>query len=298
MKNIFKLVIISCLFTGSFSACTKDIVTDKFTKMPPKAISMQVLDQEPVISGDTAYFSIMASDPESKIVKFSVEHQSEFEGYLSQTTVRVADSVEVNDKGEFSRPVNSILINYPIKGTKNAGEILTVKFTFTDQAGNTFSVSASKIVVNYRTNSSQEFLFASRPFYNFYTGKAYASALIDDNETFRDSLDVFWVRQIGIQYLCSPNSDKAADFFANVPSVNYQQSKMKATKFIKLDGLTLNDVNDKILGNMDFTNAVDVIVLEHNAVYGVLLQDGRRAALETQIYSTVYSRVRSKYQIN
>lgn len=115
MKNIFKLIITSCLSTAVFSACTKDVVTDKFTKMTAKAISMQVLDQEPVIAGDTAYFAILASDPESKIVKFSVEHQSEFEGYVSLTTVQVADSVEVNDKGEFSRPVNTILINYPIK---------------------------------------------------------------------------------------------------------------------------------------------------------------------------------------
>lgn len=298
MKNIFKLFIISFLAATIFSACTKDVVTDKFTKMPAKAISMQVLDQEPVISGDTAYFSILASDPESKIVKFSVEHQSEFEGYMSLVTTQVADSVQVNDKGELSKPVNTILINYPVKGTKKAGDILTAKFTFTDQAGKTFSVSASKIVVNYRTNAKQEFLYASRPFYNFYTGKAYSRTVLNNNDTFRDSLDVFWIRENGIQYLCSPNSDKTAEYFSNVPSVNYVQSEMRATKFIKLDGLTLNDVDDKVLENMDFTNGVDVIVLEHNAVYGVLLQDGRKAALETQIYSTVYSRVRSKYQIN
>lgn len=279
------------------SSCIKNVL-DKQDKLPAKVMSMQLLDPEPIVAADTGYFPIFASTSGAKFVKFSVEHSSNFQGFISKTFFQVANDVIVNANGEFSKPVASILLNYPIKASLNTGEILTVKFTFTDEDGSAISVSASKKVVNFKTNAAQEFLFVTRPFYNFYTGKASAPSVLNNNNPIRDSLDVFWLRENGIQYLLSPDANKTAQYFATMPTVSYNQSLMRHTKFIKLNGRTLNDIDDEAFAAMDFTNATDVIVLEHKALYGVLLQNGRKAALDTEIYLTIYSRVRSRYQIN
>lgn len=293
MKNLFKISFI--LLVPLFFSCEKNILSGDGEKLKPSVLPLQLVEQAPIIATDTGYFPILASNTEAPFIKFSVEHMSDFEGFIDQTIVEVAEGITVDNKGNFSEPVSTVLIKYPVKATKKAGDILTVKFTFTDKNGNTVSGTASKIVVNFRTNGSKEFLYGSRPWYSFVTGNAYSKSSIADT-SLNENLEVFWIRKDGVQYLCSPNSEETAAEFVGDP--DYDQSEVHTTKFIKLDGISFAEVGDATFENMDFSNAVDVIVLQDGGLYGVLLQDGRRAVMATEIYATRYSRVTSKYQIS
>lgn len=293
MKIIYFKLFLILLIPFCFS-CKKNALSGDGGSLKPSVLSLQIQDQQPIIATDTGYFPVLASNIKSPITKFSVEHMSDFEGFLDKVIVELPNGVTIDNNGNFSEPVTTALIRYPVKATTTAGDILTVKFTFTDVNGNSLSTTASKIVVNYRSNGTKEFLYGSRPWYNFITGKSYSKSSITDTAV-NENLEVFWVRKDGIQYLCSPNSNKTAAEFTGNP--DYDQSEMHETKFIKLEG-SLDDVGDDTFKNMDFTNAVDVIVLEDKGLYGLLLQNGKKAVMATEIYANVYSRVTSKYQIS
>jgi hypothetical protein len=297
MKNIIKFTWISSIILLTIS-CSSEYEMSNDLKFSFQALSMQILEEEPLIAKDTGYFSLTASNPSGKIVKLSVNHLTDFEGLIENTNVQVPYDVKVNSQGEFSRPISTILLQYPIVATAVPGEILSAEFTFTDDNGNIAKVSASKKVVNFKTNGSQQFLFVSRPLHSFYTGLSYGAALAEATTTFKDSLDIFWSRTDGIQYLSSPDSETAADEFSTrYATTNYVQSDMQNIKIIKLD-VSLAEVDDDFFANMDFSSGVDTIVVDDGAVYGVLLSDGRKAAIEIQIYFTQFSRVRSKVQVS
>lgn len=291
-KSIVALII--CLSVISITSCKKNVLTGDKDLLPATALSMQILENEPIIAADTGYFTVLASTSGAKFMKLSVHRTPDFEGFMEETITQVADSVTVDANGNFSEPVSTILIKYPMVATTKPGDVLLAKFTFTDGKGKTVSASASKIVVNFRTHSKQEFFYASRPWYSFNAGKAYSKASIGNDEL-KDELEVYFFRKNGIRYFCSPDADEAAAEMTSITA--YDQNEVHTTKIIKLEGLTFNDVEDATFAAMNFTEAVDVVELEDKTVYGILLQDGRKAAFETVYYSTIYSRVRSKIQI-
>lgn len=298
MKAIIKFTWISSIILLIFS-CSPENEMDNNIEFPFQALSMQILEEEPLIAKDTGYFTLTASNPNSKITKLSVNHLTEFEGLMERTIVQVPNDISLNAQGELSRPVSTVVLQYPVVATSVPGDVLTAEFTFTDEEGKAAKASASKKVVNFKTNGSPEFLFVSRPLHSFYTGRSYSAINADATGTFKDSLDIFWSRTDGIQYLSSPGSETAANEFASrYSTVNYVQSEMQNIKIIKLDGLSLIDVDDELFANMDFSSGVDSIVVDDGAVYGVLLSDGRKAAIEIDIYLTQYSRVTSKVQIS
>src|SRR5690606_35136410 len=115
-------------------------------------------------------------------------------------------------------------------------------------------------------------------------------------EGIRNNLEVYWVMKTGqVHFMCSPDSDETAASFST--DVRYVRSAMHHTRFIKLDNVQFSDVGDEVLTNMDFTNSSDVIQVENNGLYGILLHDGRKAVVfATQYSATIYQLI-SIYQV-
>lgn len=296
MKNINYY---TALFVASLllSACSVEDQLDDTHKLSFQA-KVMIADPMPVIAQDTGYFSVLVSHPFGLVQGFTVDHTTDFHGFIDQTIITVSNNVTVSTSGAFSEPVKTAVINYPVKASSTPGDILEAKFSFLDTKGETTSATARMIVVNFRTFGALQWLFATRPLHSFHTGLSYGAALAAD-ETFKDSLDVFWFRENLIHHLASPDADRTAQEFATrYATVNYQQSAMNRSRFIKLpEGTTLADVGDDTFAAMDFSNALEVIEGEHLAIYGVLLHDNRKAALEFNI-SGANSRVRSKVQVS
>lgn len=274
-------------------SCRKNTLESDL-KLEPTVLPLQINEPDPVIAQDTGSFPIIASTTGTPFTKFIVEHQSNFPGFIGMTKVKVPEDVTVDENGNFSRPVTTVVLDYPVKATGKAGDILAVKFTFVDENGKSVSATASKIVVNFKSNNTKRYFYASRPWYSFNDGNTYSKTSIG-LETVKDNLEIFWFMKSGVQYMCSPNSDEAAAAFVNNPI--YDQSQVHQTKFIKLDNTQFADVGDEFLESMDFTNAVNVIQLDDKTLYGVLLQDGRKAVLYATRYSATISQVISKYQV-
>jgi hypothetical protein len=295
MKNhIYVFVILSLV---GFISCSVDDQLDESIQLEFNAKAMNTVEFEPLIALERGYFSVLVSHPRGLVSSVSVTHQSEFQGFLEESLVLIANDVTIDANGRFSEPVPTAMIKYPVTGTSTPGDILEASFTFTDTKGNTVSTSAKKIIVNFKTFGALEWLFLTRPLHSFRTGLSYA-AVNAANVTLRDSLDVFWFRENLIHHLASPNADRTKQEFAlRYGTVNYQQSAMRRSRFIKLPaGITFADVNDQTFADMDFSNAVEVIAGEHLALYGVLLHDNRKAVLELTV-SGANGRVRSKVQV-
>jgi hypothetical protein len=295
MKKYIFIYLLVCI---SHMSCSVDKQLDDSVQLGFSAKAMNIADPDPIIALSRGHFSVLISHPWGKIKSFTVKHNSNFQGFLSETIVSVAVGVTVDANGVFSEPISTAIIKYPINGTAKAGEILEAEFVFTDSDGKSVSVVSRKKVVNFKSFGTQQFLYQTNPLHSFYTGLSYNAASVNKNSTFRDSLDVFWYRENNTQYLASPNSNRTAqEFLIRYASVPFPQALMKQSRFIKLEGITLANVSDETFAGMDFTNATEIIEGVHNSVYGVLLQDGRKAALEFQLYLTTYSRVRSKVQV-
>lgn len=297
MKQVYYFLIVCIFSTAILGSCTKS----KFkadAKFEPSVLSMQILDPEPIVALEKGVYPVIASTNGSMFTKFTAEHLSAFEGFIGETKVLVPDDVTVDANGNFSRPVSTVVLRYPMQATGKAGDILTVKLHFIDTKGKSVSTEASKIVVNFRTNTTKKYFYATTPWYNFNTGTSYSKVSIGTAEdAIKENLEAFFVLKTGVQYMCSPDADMtAASFTANDP--NYQRSVVHHTRFIKLDGAQFGDVDDNFLESMDFTNSVDVIELFDKTLYGVLLQDGRRAVIYATFYSATISQVISIFQVS
>ena len=296
MKQIYYFLIVCIFATAILSSCSKNELRPD-TKFEPTALSLQILDPEPIVALEKGVYPVIASGNGSTFTKFTAEHMSDFEGFMAETTVLVPDDVTIDANGNFSRPVSTVVLRYPIQATGKAGDILTAKLTFIDTKGKSISTEASKIVVNFRTNNTKKYFYSSTPWYNFNKGISYNKNSIGTAEDdIKNNLEAFHKVKTGVQYMCSPDSDETASSFIN--NSNYDQSLAHHTRFIKLDNIQFGDVNDKVLESMDFANSVDVIELEDKTLYGVLLQDGRKAVLYATRYNATISQVISIYQVS
>lgn len=287
----------SVLIVFLLAACKKDTFK-AVTKFEPSVASLQVIEPEPIVAGENGNFPVIASTNGAPFTKFSVDHIGDFEGFADQTKILVPDDLTVDASGNFSRPANTVVLQYPIKASTRGGDTLKVRLNFTDKDGKTISTEASKFVVNFRTNNTKRYFYSTTPWYNFNTGTSYSKvSIFTAAEQIRNNLEVYWVMKTGqVHYMCSPDSDETAASFAS--DSRYVRSNMHHTRFIKLDNIQITDVNDAVLEGMNFTNSTDVIELENNGLYGVLLQDGRRAVVFATKYSATIYQLTSVYQVN
>lgn len=293
MKKANYYLTIFIVLIAMLGSCKKSVLQSD-VKLAPTVLPLQINDPDPILAKDTGSFPIIASTTGAPFTKFIPEHLTNFEGYIGKTLVQVPEGVTVDENGNFSRPVSTVVLRYPVKATSTSGDLLTVKFTFVDEKEKSVSATASKIVVGYKTNSTKKYFYATTPWYNFNTGTSYSKTSIGV-APLKDNLEVFWFIKSGVQYMCSPNADAAAAAFLNNPI--YVRSQVHNTRLIKIDNVQFSDVGDDFLKNMDFTNSVDVIQLDDKTLYGVLLQDGRRAVIYATRYSATISQVISIYQI-
>ena len=296
MRQKYYYLIASVLLVVISGSCKKGTFKAK-TTFAPSVASLQVVDPEPIVAGESGTFPVIASTNGAPFTKFSIDLLGDFEGFTGQTAVLVPDDVTVDANGNFSRPATTIVLEYPIKASSKGGDILRARFSFTDQGGGTISTEASKMVVNFRINNTKRYFYSSAPWYNFNTGTSYSKvSIFTAAEDIRNNLEIFWVMKTGqVHFMCSPDSDETAASFAT--DVRYVRSEMHHTRFIKLNNVQFQDVDDKVLTDMDFANAADIIQLENNGLYGVLLQDGRKAVVfATQYSATVYQLI-SIYQV-
>ena len=293
MKKAHYYFTIFIVLIAILSSCKKNVLQSD-TKLAPTVLPLQINDPDPILAKDTGSFPLIASTTGAPFTKFIPEHLTNFVGFLGKTQVLVPEGVTVDENGNFSRPVSTVVLRYPVQATVTAGDLLTVKFTFVDEKEKSVSATASKIVVGYKTNSTKKYFYATLPWYSFNKGLSYSKTSIG-LDTVKDNLEVFWFIKGAVQYMCSPNADAAASAFLNNPI--YDRSQVHNTRFIKINNVQFSDVGDDFLKNMDFTNSVDVIQLDDKTLYGVLLQDGRRAVIYATRYSATISQVISIYQV-
>lgn len=296
MKQVYYFLIVCIFSTAILGSCKKNNFKAD-TKFEPTVLSMQILDPEPIVALEKGAYPVIASTTGSPFTKFSAEHLSEFEGFIGETTILVPDDLTIDANGNFSRPASTIVLRYPMKATGKAGDMLTVKLNFIDGKGKSVSTEASKVVVNFRTNNTKKYFYSTTPWYNFNTGISYnknSIGIVEDD--LNDNLEAFHIVKTGVQYMCSPDADETAAAF--VGNSNYDQSLVHHTRFIKLDGTQFGDVDDDFLESMDFSNSVDVIEIVDKTLYGVLLQDGRKAVIYATHYSATISQVISIYQVS
>ncbi len=86
-------------------------------------------------------------------------------------------------------------------------------------------------------------------------------------------MDVFWFRDNNIMYMSSPNSPRTAQEMAlRYKTVVFNIEEMNSTKIIKLEGITLVEIDDKAFAKMDFSNAVTIIEAEKMLFMGYSLK--------------------------
>jgi len=297
MKQKYIYRVASALLVLLVGGCEKDTFKAQ-TEFEPSVASLQVVDPEPIVSGTNGSFPVIASTNGAPFTKFSVDHTGDFQGFIGQTTVLVPDDLTVDEHGNFSRPANTIVLQYPITASSKGGDILAAKFNFTDVDGNTISTEARKKVVNFRTNNTQRYFYSTLPWYNFNTGTTYSKvSIFTADEAIRNNLEIYWILKTGqVNYMASPDSEETADAFRT--DARYVREEMHHTRFIKLENIQFSEVDDDVLTNLDFTNSTDIIQLENGGLYGVLLQDGRKAVVSARQYSATIFQLTSIYQVS
>ncbi len=296
MKQINYFLFVCIFSIVLLSSCTKTKYGAE-TTFKPTAASLHVVEPEPIISNERGVFPVIASTNGAPFTSFKVEHLTDFEGFPNEIKIHVPDDVTIDANGNFSRPSKTVVVEYPMVAKGKAGNLLSARFTFTDQDGKTVSTEATKIVVNFKTNPTKRYFYATTPWYNFNTGMSYSKATIGTGtEEVKKHLDIYWVRKAPDNWMVSPNSDLAAASLTG--TAGYDRATAPHSRFIKIGDVAIGDVDDNFLENMDFTNSVDEIKLEDKVLYGVLLQDGRKAVVYCTVYSATINQIISTYQVS
>lgn len=268
-KNI---IILLLLFIGiSCLSCSVEKQLDESLKLGFIVKPMNTVDPEPIIALNDGTFDILASNPSGAIVSFTVKHSSDFPGTVAGTQVLVANNVTVDAQGKFSEPCPTVLIKYPIQAIGKSGDILEAQFSFTDTKGNVVSTKSRKTIVNFKSWNTLRYFYQTMPFYSFYTGLSYRAT--STKPALKDTMDVFWFRDNNIMYMSSPNSPRTAQEMAlRYKTVVFNIEEMNSTKIIKLEGITLVEIDDKAFAKMDFSNAVTIIEAEKMLFMGYSLK--------------------------
>ncbi len=269
--------------------------------------------------GDTIRFKVFAStnDIIERMELTNATH--DFSKMMLEGSIRyeiLDDTIFIDENGYFSRPVSSIVVNYPIiVGRELLQQIVGMDFTFHTNKGVSASTRAQMKVINFMDNTEKKdiygflqetrkpademesptdtikILLSGTPFYSSELHSVYSTGSLqeepaDDGKIHGaelvDYIDVFQYIDIENDSVChfySPDNievQKIIDRF----EIPYDHRQMRHTRFINLGPeFDYENAEDPQIEALDFASATDIVRFTYDDNIAFLTQDGRKGIM-------------------
>ena len=269
--------------------------------------------------GDTIRFKVFAStnDIIERMELTNATH--DFSKMMLEGGIRyeiLKDTIFLDEKGYFSRPVSSIVVNYPIiVGRELLQQVVGMDFTFHTNKGVTAGARARMKVINYMDNTEKKdvygflqetkkpasemesptdtikLLLAGTPFYSSKLHATYSTGNLseepkDDGKPHGaelvDYIDVFQFIDVEADSVChfySPDNievQKIIDRF----KIPYDHQQMRHTRFLNLGAeYAYKTAEDPEIEALDFSAATDIVKFTYGDNVAFLTEDGRRGIM-------------------
>ncbi len=327
MKKLKSLLIIIGAGLMIFSCSLDDILAPS---EDVKLAFLETVELKTALPGDTVYFQLMLSTNVGAIESIWVSDKTgDFVDLRDSITFGfVADTITLDSiTGKLSKPVTTVLVNYPIAVPNNAdiiGQELGLTFTARSTTGSESSGSSSFLVVNFDTYDQKSVglrMYSngqhqwSRLLYNADTHTEFFMNRLSQ-EKFQENTDLVYYEDpvpdkfgYNKEYLISPDNseiksilwdDDVYGFGYKYPSSEipvYNAADMKNTKLLDVtDSIVFSTAGDKELESLDFSNATNKLEITEDTVIAFMTEEGRRGLLyNTNKWS--YMTVQTKYQV-
>ena len=282
MRNYKLLIFIYLVCVLSLSSCSVD------NKLEPSiAPKVSVLEESPcplVKVGDTVSFKIIASTNDKLEQVIISDKSHDFETLPEGIKLELVDSCTIDASGFFSRPVSTVIVNYPIIVPDLVGEEASMKFIVVGGNGLKTSVISKFLIVGFTDNSNATIVWAN----NWYKAEShqYASSWKWKRDTTSMSMFLSKNNSTGVFTMYGPQDE----FLQTHPSLNgYDPEIMGETKFIKIDeSAKYESFYDSELEALDFTEYETHMDVTVGETIGFQLFNGRKGILKFTEYQYNY----------
>ena len=263
-------------------------IDDRFEEKDNLRLIMLEAIEEPYANPKDIYvYKLMAQSTGGleRVVISNVSH--ELDSAPTLPTIVLVDSVTVDSNGYLSRPVKTVIIEYPIIVPPLPGESISLDFTVTAVDGKSQTITSSILVANYK--ESKKGLF----FANTYKAKNYAfyssekDAVYGVNPRFAtyykkniSYIDFYSISDGAKEYfIYSPTDPEVVEKLKGQGIEDYVLTEMRGTRMVKLEDINFAKVKDKEILAIDFTNTVTKIQVKKGDNIGFITEDGRKGIM-------------------
>lgn len=305
-----------CLFMASCSVSEVLKMNDDLNVILLETVELPVKHV-----GDTVRFKVFAST-NNVIERMELTNAThDFSKMMLDGGIRfeiLDDTIEVDPDGYFSRPVSSIVVNYPIiVGRELLQQLVGMDFTFHTNKGVSAGTRARLKVINYvdrtekkdlygfcqETKKTEEeklfpddtvkVLLAGTPFYSSALHTVYAAGDLtkepekeDDGKPqgseLVDYIDVFQFIDVEKDSIChfySPDQSEVQKIMERF-ELPYDYRQMRSTRFVNLGAdYDYAAVEDPQIESLDFSSATPSVRFTYGDNIAFLTVDGRRGII-------------------
>lgn len=281
MKYIFGIGILVFMFF--FSSCSLDDVLK-----PSDDIYITILETQDtvgVIPGDTISFKFLVSTNGGAIKRIEIMAQEElFSGIPDKMTFSMVDTalgLTADAEGYLSRPVSTVMVNYPVHVKPNPsmlGKVTSVSFKATSSQDNIDENRIEFALKNHRTyNEVRQFYpnysySSGNIFFNPYDYSCHRSSYATGEEATEENKEKValvcatkWADGKQRFYLMDPSATETGEILSGWPfNLDYDTTAMKPTLFYKLEGVGGSVLDEDIAKETDLSKKMKLITERDN----------------------------------
>ncbi len=300
MKQIYIIIYVAM----TLAACSIDEVLKPSNQI--NISLMETVDTVKAVPGADIQFKFIASTNFGKIIRIEVDEKSHpFEISLDSINFTLVDQslgLSLDSSGFLSRPVSTVMVLLPMTvplEEEYVGETLSMRFKVSDDQGNTASVRPCFKIVNIKSNDwlYLYMTYAGRAsFYAFDSNGKHAKYLTFSGE--EESIEIITATDADKKtYAFNPHASATEEFMITTTSYKtYKSESMRNTVFMKLEACDFDRIDDTFVEQLDFSQAVDRLEINHKDVFAFKNQDGKKGIIQAQLQYNQLS-LRSLIQI-
>lgn len=303
-----------CLFLASCSVSEVLKMNDDLNVILLETVELPVKHV-----GDTIRFKVFASTNDfiERMELTNATH--DFSKMMLESGIRyeiLDDTIFMDENGYFSRPVSSIVVNYPIiVGRELLQQVVGMDFTFHTNKGVSASTRAQMKVINMMDYTEKKdvygflqetkkpasemesptdtikLLLSGTPFYSSELHSVYSIGNLseepeDDGKPHGaelvDYIDVFQYIDIENDSVChfySPDNIEVQKI-VNRFNLPYDYRQMRHTRFVNLGSeFDYKNAEDAQIEALDFSSATDIVKFTYDDNIAFLTEDGRKGIM-------------------
>lgn len=288
-----RYLFISGLLCLLFAACSLD------NRLKPAdgvfLTAAESTDAPAALAGDTLWFKFVASSNNSPLARMEiVEQDFESDNVIDKARFAMTDTsmvLTVDSDGYFSRPVFSVLVQFPVPMPKNAelvGTRLSMSIRVSNEAGESAIVSSGFKIVNSVRKEPYASIGLNWGFVCAMGTTGQGVNLKNVPQRYKDADVYLEYDKEGTSYLCGPSaSQELRELLESRPNIEFDPELLKSAKLIELEMTTADytKFTEEELDALDFSEGADKIALKLNTTQFIAYETsgGRRCLMQCKL---------------